>query len=190
MKIEEIFGDIPKLETKRLILRKMTLDDAKDLFEYASDPDVAKYVSWDYHKSIEDSINFIKSVIQKYEKKEVSEWGIIYKGDGKFIGTCGYVWWVPAHDRAEIAFALSKKYWNKGLITEAVEEVIKFGFEKMMLNKIMASCMIENIASRRVLEKVGMTFEGILREHIFARGSYHDLKVYSILRKEYCRKRG
>lgn len=189
MEIQDIFGNLPQLETKRLILRKMTLADAQDIFEYASDPEETKYAEWHYHKSIEDSISFLKSVIQKYENKEVSEWGIILKENNKFIGTCAYLWWQPAHNRAEIGYALSRKYWGKGLMTEAIKEVIKFGFEQMQLNRIEGRCIVENFASQRVLEKVGMKFEGILREQLLVKGVYRNIKLYSILRKEYEGKR-
>lgn len=185
MGIEYIFRSLPKLETERLILRKMTLDDAQDMFEYASDPEETKYTLWDYHKSIEDSVNFLKSAIQRYENMEVSEWGVVYKENNKFIGTCGYGWWRPAHNRAEIGYALSRKYWDRGLMTEAVKEAIKFGFEQMQLNRIEGTCFVENFASQRVLEKVGMTFEGILREQLLVKGIYRNLRLYSILRKEY-----
>lgn len=185
MIIEDIFDTLPILETRRLILRKMTLEDALDMYEYASDPEVTKYVTWDYHRSIDDSIRFLKSTIQKYVNKEVSEWGIIYKESDKFIGTCGYLWWNPSLSHAEIGYALSRKYWNKGLMAEAVKEVIRYGFEKMILNRIEARCRVENIASQRVMEKVGMKFEGIMREVLFAKGFYYDLKVYSILKREY-----
>ena len=185
MKIEDIFSNIPILYTKSLILKKMTLKDAEDLFEYASDPEVTKYVTWAPHKSIDDSIDFLKSVLRRYENNEVSEWGIVYKENNKFIGTCGYVLWVPVHSLAEIAYALSWEYWGKGLVTEAVKEVIKHGFEKMNLNRIYARCFVENIGSQKVLEKVGMKFEGILREQMFIKGKFSDMKIYSILRKEY-----
>ncbi|MDP8227452.1 MAG: GNAT family protein [Candidatus Celaenobacter polaris] len=185
MKIEDIFSNIPILCTKSLILKKMTLKDAEDLFEYASDPEVTKYITWAPHKSIDDSIDFLKSVLRRYENNEVSEWGIVYKENNKFIGTCGYVLWVPVHSLAEIAFALSGEYWGKGLMTEAVKEVIKYGFEKMNLNRIYARCFMENIGSQKVLEKVGMKFEGILREQMFIKSKFSDMKIYSILRKEY-----
>jgi Acetyltransferases, including N-acetylases of ribosomal proteins len=185
MKIEDIFSNIPILYTKSLILKKMTLKDAEDLFEYASDPEVTKYVTWAPHKSIDDSIDFLKSVLRRYENNEVSEWGIVYKENNKFIGTCGYVLWVPVHSLAEIAFALSREYWGKGLMTEAVKEVIKYGFEKMNLNRIYAKCFVENIGSQKVLEKVGMKFEGILREQMFIKSKFSDMKIYSILSKEY-----
>ena len=185
MKIEDIFSNIPILYTKSLILKKMTLKDAEDLFEYASDPEVTKYVTWAPHKSIDDSIDFLKSVLRRYENNEVSEWGIVYKENNKFIGTCGYVLWVPVHSLAEIAIALSGEYWGKGLMTEAVKEVIKYGFEKMNLNRIYAKCFVENIGSQKVLEKVGMKFEGILREQMFIKSKFSDMKIYSILSKEY-----
>ena len=185
MNIEDIFGDLPTLHTERLILRKMRLEDAEDLFEYTSDPEVAKYVTWEPHKSIEDSINFLNSVLTKYNKKEVSEWGIVYKENNKLIGTCGYGLWVPKHSLAEIAYAMGREYWGKGLMTEAIKEVIRFGFEKMDLNKIYARCFVENIGSYKVLEKAGMKFEGILREQMFIKGRFRDLKLYSILRREY-----
>ena len=70
-------------------------------------------------------------------------------------------------------------------MTEAVKEVIKYGFEKMNLNRIYAKCFVENIGSQKVLEKVGMKFEGILREQMFIKSKFSDMKIYSILSKEY-----
>ena len=184
MNREDVFSNFPTLETERLILRKLHLEDAKDVFEYASDPEVAKYVTWEPHKSIEDSINLIKFTHERYEKKEGIIWGIVYKENNKVIGTCDIS---PAikHFRAEIAYALSKDYWGKGLMNEAVKEVIRFGFEKMNLNRIQAMCIPENIGSYRVMEKVGMKYEGLIREYMYIKGKFQDLKLYSILRREY-----
>ncbi|MEQ2130644.1 GNAT family protein [Caldanaerobacter subterraneus KAk] len=174
----------PVLETSRLILKKISLEDAEDMFEYASDPEVTKYVSWEYHKNIEDSLNLIKRILSISDKEEVAIWGLYLKENEKLIGTCEL-----NIDRknmiGEIAFALGKKYWNKGIMTEAVREVIEFGFEKLNLNRIQARCMVENIASERVMQKVGMKFEGILREALFAKGRFWDMKMYSILKREY-----
>jgi len=157
MNIEDVFSNFPTLETDRLILRKLRLSDAEDLFEYASDPEVAKYVTWEPHKSIEDSINFIKFTHEHYEKKEGIVWGIVYKENNKVIGTCDILLLAPRHFLAEIAYAWSRPYWGKGIMTEAVREAIKFGFEKMNLNRIQARCFPENIGSYRVMEKVGMS---------------------------------
>ena len=183
MEIEDVFGDPPVLETDRLLLRKTSLSDAEDLFEYASDPEVARHTTWQAHESIEDTKGFLDSVMDQYRNRQVAPWGVIHKEDKRLIGTCGFVYWDLHNSRAEIAYALSRKYWGKGYMTEAVREVIAFGFGTMELNRIEARCKIENIASARVMEKVGMKFEGVLRQHMFAKGTYHDLKVYSILRK-------
>lgn len=185
MEIEDIFSDIPILETDRLLLRKLQLDDKKDIFEYASDPLVCKYTTWSVHESIEESKNFLISVIKDYNNHLIAPWGIVDKEDNKLIGTCGFVNWIVDDDRAEIGYALSRKYWGKGYMTEAVRAVIAFGFSTMNLNRIEARCKIENIPSAKVMEKVGMKFEGILREHLFVKGIYHDLKMYSILRREW-----
>lgn len=184
-KIEDIFSQLPQLETARLILRKMTIEDAQDLYEYAKDPQVSKYTLWQPHKSMDESINFLKYVINNYEKHNVENWGMVHKQTDKFIGTCGYFLWEPEYSRAEIQYAMSDKYSGMGLMTEAVNEVIKFGFEKMRLNRISAKCMIENVASERVMQKTGMKFEGIMREGVFAKGKFYDLKVYAILRADW-----
>ena len=190
-RIEDIFSDLPVLETDRLTLRKMCLDDAEDLFEYASDPEVSTYTTWSPHLSLDDSREFLTRVLALYESSELAEWGVIHKADRKFIGTCGFVDWSPYHSRAEIGYAMSRKYWGQGLMTEAARKVIGFGFENMRLNRVEARCMIENIGSARVMEKSGMTYEGILREHMYVpkgnptRGRYDDLKMYSILRREW-----
>jgi ribosomal-protein-alanine N-acetyltransferase len=89
------------------------------------------------------------------------------------------------HSRAEIGYALSRRYWGEGYMSEAVNAVIEFGFREMLLNRIMARCEVNNIASARVMEKVGMQLEGILRQHLFVKGRYWDLKIYSILREEF-----
>ncbi len=179
-------ASLPELETRRLLLRRMTVGDARDVFEYASDPEVARYVMWDAHRSIGDSRSFLNRMIEGYGSGELFSWGMVHKESGRLIGTCGYDRsWVPEHGRAELGYALSSEYWGQGLMTEAVRAVIGFGFEKMKLNKIVARCFAENLASEKVMQKSGMSYEGTQREHVFVRGRYRDLKVYSILRGEY-----
>jgi ribosomal-protein-alanine N-acetyltransferase len=185
LKIEDVFSDLPQLETKRLILRKITLHDAQDMFEYASDPEVAKHTTWEAHQTIDTTNKVLQAYIQRYEKQEVCEWGIVYKDNHKFIGTCGYGMWIPPHQRAEIAYGLSRHYWGKGLMTEAIHKVLQFGFKTMDLNRIEARCFVENIGSERVMRKVGMILEGTLRQQMYAKGKYRDLKLYAILRADY-----
>ncbi len=185
MRIEEVFGSLPPVETPRLILRKLTPDDAQDMFEYASDPEMTRYVAWSPHTSIESSQEFIAWVMNRYERGQVANWGVERKGGRKLIGTCGYGWWDVSNAHAEIGYALARRYWNQGLTTEAVKAVIAFGFQRMGLHRVQATCAIENIASARVMEKAGMQFEGVLRGYMLKKGVYFDQKMYSILRDEW-----
>ena len=184
IKIDEVLKDLPTLETERLILRKMTLEDAEAIFAYASDPEVSRYTLWETHRSIKDSRAFLELEVSKRESGGEPDWGIVYKGDHRFVGTCGIVSWEPHHARAEIGYALSKEYWGRNLMPEAARAMIRFGFERMSLNRIEARCIAENAASARVMEKAGMTHEGTLRQRELIKGAYRDIEVYAILREE------
>lgn len=183
---ENIFAGLPQLQTERLVLRRLTMNDAPDIFEYASDEDVARYVGWEQHKTIDDSIQFLNRVVPTYEDPANKEWtwGVMLKENGKLIGACG-IWGKPQHARAEVGYVIGRAYWGQGLVPEAVREILRFGFEELKLNRIEAMCHPNNLASARVMEKSGMSYEGTLREHAFMKGSYWDWKVYAILRREY-----
>jgi [ribosomal protein S5]-alanine N-acetyltransferase len=140
-----------------------------------------KYTTWYEHKTIEDTRFYLNMVMIKYKSHEVAPWGIEDKLNGKIIGTTCFVSWDIKNSKAELCYALSRSYWNKGFMTEAIREIIKFGFMKMELVRIEARCHLDNIGSGRVMEKVGMKYEGILRKHIFAKGVYEDVKMYAII---------
>ena len=178
-------GSLPVLETERLILRKMTPGDAEAVFVYASDPEATRYMIWETHRSLGDSRAFLELVASRDESGGEPEWGIVYKGDHRFVGTCGFVNWEPGHARAELGYVLSREYWGRGLASEAVRAVVSFGFARMDLNRIEARCIAENAASSRVMEKAGMTYEGTLRQRERIKGAYRDMKLYAILKDEY-----
>jgi [ribosomal protein S5]-alanine N-acetyltransferase len=178
-------GGPPRLETERLVLRKMTLDDAGAVFAYASDPEVTRYVLWETHRSVEDSRAFLDLTARKYQGGGEPDWGMVYKGDGRLVGTCGFVGWSREHARAELGYVLNRSYRGRGLAPEAVRAMIAFGFEEMDLNRVEARCVAENTASARVMEKAGMTYEGTLRQREFLKGTYRDMKLYATLRGEY-----
>jgi len=166
-------------------MRKITLNDANDMFEYAADPQVSEYTMWSTHGSIEETKYFLKSLLKMYKRRELVDWGIVHKAEKKLIGTCGYVEWSMTHSRGEIGYVLDRKYWNQGYMSEAVNAIMEFGFREMLLNRIEAKCEVHNIGSARVMEKVGMQLEGILRQQLFVKGRYWDLKIYSILRDDF-----
>lgn len=181
---DDIFGDLPTLESDRLILRKLTVDDARDVFTYASDPEVTRYLLWDTHATVDHSVAFITMAIDRYLNRQFAPWAIYHKQDRRVIGTCDYIAWDYRHGRAEIGYAISADYWGRGLMPEAARTIIAWGFSVKKLNRIQAYCDVDNIASARVLEKVGMQFEGILRQFLFQRNAYRDVKMYSILRRD------
>lgn len=187
-KPEDLFKNLPMLETARLKLRRLSIHDAGDIFDYASDPDVSKYVLWEHHRTIADSKSYLKHVLFLYEKGIPASWGIVLKEDNKLIGTGGFQWWSVADSKAEVGYVISKSYWNKGCMTEALEEILRFGFEQMALERIEAKCFIQNAASERVMEKCGMKLEGVLRSYKYVKGNFGDFKLYSILSNEFQQK--
>lgn len=183
--MSDVFSDLPMLETDRMLLRKMTLDDAADMYRYASDPEVARYTTWEPHRSIEDSRRFLQLVVDDYEHGDCGSWGVVLKADDRFIGTAGYLWWNRDMARAEIGYSMARDQWGRGLMTEAVSAIIQFGFERMGLNRIEARCDSLNVGSARVMEKCGMVHEGTLREYFKVDGDFRDLQLYAILRREW-----
>lgn len=175
--------DTPELHTERLLLRKLTLNDVMDVYHYGAQPEVSVYCIWETHRSTEDATSFIRSAIVKYENFEPSDWVIYSKEDKKVIGAIGYVQFWPEHMRCEVGYAISKHYWNKGYTTEALKALIKYNFELAMMHRIEARCIEENVGSYRVMEKAGMQFEGILRDQLFIKGKFRNMKLYSIINK-------
>lgn len=185
MQKSNIFTNLPILETDRLLLRKLSMRDADDMFEYASHPEVAANVSWDHHRNINDSKNFLKMIIGYYEEGIPSPWGLVYRENQKLIGTIGFHVYSKNNFFAEVGYALSMDYWNKGIMTEALEKVLDFGFSRMDLNRIEATCMLNNQASEKVMLKCGMKYEGVMKQKIFAKDKFHDLRLYAILRSDF-----
>jgi ribosomal-protein-alanine N-acetyltransferase len=185
MDIEKIYLESPTFETERLFLRRINEDDVRDYFDFASDQLVTTYTIWDSHKSLDDSKKYIEDLIRKYDSKEAYHWGIIDKAINKFIGRTGFINWDAAHQRTEIGFGISSPYWNKGMITEATKQIIEYGFANLGLNRIEGRCNYNNIGSGRAMEKLGMKFEGILREQLIIKGKFVDQRMYSILKSDY-----
>ena len=185
MSSEGRFTSLPVLETERLTLRKITMADIDDIYEYGSDLQVSKYVGWPTHESIQDTKEFVGHIVKEYESECIGFWGIELKENQKLIGTIDFVSWQPKHKTAEIGYVLSRDYWGRGFTSEAAKEVLRFGFDHMELVRIQARCFLENIGSQRVMEKVGMTFEGVIRKGLFMKDKHQDLKLYSILAEEF-----
>ena len=174
---------LPILETTRLTLRKIKLEDAEAMYQYASKDDVTKYVLWDSHRSIETTKQFVQMMIDKYEEGNFA-WAIMLKETKEFIGTIDFVMYNEAEKIAEVGYALSDRHWGKGYVSEATKALLDFGFNELQLVRIQARCFADNIGSERVMQKVGMNYEGTMRKAKFAKGKHHDIKMYAILRED------
>lgn len=187
--ILKIFKNPPILECDRIILRKMDRSFADDMFEYASNPAVTKYLTWDVHPNRRFSYNYLGYVNSRYRTGEFFDWAITMRDSGKMIGTCGFTRFNFSSYSAEIGFVLNPKYWGYSIAPEASRRVIRFGFDTLELHRIEARYMENNIQSRRVMEKSGMTFEGIYRDMMLVRGQFVSVGACSILRSEFNRNR-
>ena len=180
-----IFSKIPILETERLTLRRMKATDAGDMFEYASRSDVTQYLTWNPHPDVDYTREYLTQVQKQYENGEFYDWAVILRDEMKMIGSCGFTSFDDDNSSGEIGYVLNPDFWGQGLMSEAVTAVLGFGFERLGLHRIEAKYMQENIRSRKVLEKCGMTYEGTHRDAMLIKGEFRTISVCAMLREEF-----
>lgn len=185
IKIKEVFANMPVLHTERLDLVKISPEHAADMYEYSCDPDVTKYLTWSCHSSVKETERYVKLLQKKYLQGVFNDFGIIHRESGKFIGTSGFTSFDYDKNTAEIGYVIAKPYWGQGFAVEASRRVMEFGFEEFGLEGYFAKCMEGNDASMRVMQKLGMSFEGIYRNGMFIKGSYKTIIVYNVTRENY-----
>ena len=166
-------------------MRKLLYSDQANIFEYAKNPEVAKHLLWDTHENEFDTIQFLNLVYEAYNHNNPAPWGIELKSNKKIIGTAGFVGWDREKKEMEVGYALAQNYWGKGIVTEAIKEVVKFGFEQLELSSITSRCKPVNIGSYRVLEKSGFIFDGIIKDQLLVKGKLEDMRMYSFTSKNY-----
>ena len=179
------FHDLPVLETADLILRKPSRKDAEDVYRYASDPEVARYVLWDPHRSIADTRLFLRDLIRRVRAGLPSSWVVTLRDSGTVIGTMGFVWYSSADRSAELGYSFSREYWNRGYATQALQAVVDAVFTSLPLNRLEAQHDLRNPASGRVMQKCGFRQEGVLRSRILNKGEFVDVSLYALLRSEW-----
>lgn len=185
--IRRIFSDIPTLRTSRLTLRGIVESDCMDMYEYSCLQSVTQYLLWYPHSDPGYTRRYIGRLREEYREGRFYDWGItVNEGTrSKLIGTCGFTQIDCGQRSGEIGYVLSPSYWGMGIAPEAAARVVTFGFETLGLNRIEARYMTGNSRSRRVMEKIGMKYEGTHRQSMFVKGEYRDIGVCSILSSEY-----
>ena len=147
------------LETDRLLIREISKDDYQDLFQLHSDPIVQKYTGELPVKTISEIIKGTKErTFNDYKKYGFGRWAVIIKSTNQFTGWAGLKY-LPEFDEIDIGYRFLPEFWGKGIATEASKAIIKYGFEILEIEKIIAVSMVGNTASIKVMEKVGMIFD-------------------------------
>jgi len=180
----DVFSHLPTLLTPRLTLRPVRMSDAEDMYEYSRDPEVARHVLWDAHTSIHQTRNYIRYLIRQYRNASPGTFAIALRDSGKVIGTIGFMWVQMDNRSAEVGYSLSRKYWNQGYMSEALQAIVDFGFTRLNLNRIEAQHECDNPASGHVMLHAGMQHEGTLRQRIYNKGRFVDVDLYAIVRSD------
>lgn len=177
------------IETERLILRRFTVDDAEAMFRnWASDPEVTKYLTWPAHSNVEVSQMVLTDWTGHYEEPNYYQWAIVPKYLGEPIGSTAAVKLDDTAQWVEIGYCIGKNWWHKGYVSEAMKALTTFFFEEVGVGRIQARHDPRNVNSGAVMRKCGMTCEGTLRRADRNNLGICDATVYSILREEYDRK--
>ena len=183
--LEINFHPFKNLETERLLLRRVSVDDADEMFALRGDPEAMKFVPRPLAKSREDALAHIAMIDSKIEDNTGINWAITLKGNPKFIGIIGHYRIQPENHRAEIGYMLLPEYHGKGIATEAIKAALEYGFEDMNLHSIEAVIDPENIASEKVLQKNGFVKEAHILENELYDGKFWDTVIYSILKRNF-----
>lgn len=179
----------PELQTARLKLSRITLADSQALFELFSDPQVVKYYDLNLFSEITQAEKLIRLFETRFQAASGIRWGIYLKDKHSLIGTCGVNSWNDKMHHATIGYDLKSEFWNRGMMSEALAAVLDTAFSGNLpcgpLHRIQADTVPGNVASEKVLTKLGFEYEGTRRECLFIRGQYHDLKCYGLLSSNY-----
>lgn len=175
----------PILETKRLIIRPYNLKDSKRIQLLAGDKEIARTTLLIPHPYGDgEAEKWISTHKPEFEAQKSANFAIISKEENQLIGGIGLILSLP-HERAEMGYWVGKDFWNQGFTTEAAKAVLDYGFEVFNLNRIQAHHFHNNPSSGKVLQKIGMSYEGRQPEYIKKWGEFLDILMYGILRKDW-----
>ena len=175
-----------QLITDRLVLREFKEDDWPEVLAYQSDPRYLQYYEWT-HRTADDVRQFVQRFVDqnKARPRLKHQLAVTLAGHDAAIGNCGIrLERIDAHE-ADIGYELAPQHWGRGYATEAARAILRFGFEELKVHRIWAWCIADNLASARVLEKIGMQPEGRLRDREWFKGRWWDVLMYAILEPEW-----
>lgn len=175
------------LETERLLLKPYEADMVDDVYEVVSKQEIADTMLMIPHpyprKQVEGWLNYLQ---KSFELGSAYEYAVFTKEQpGRYIGNCGLITVSKVHRSGEIGYFIDPEEWGKGYATEACRELVEQAFTEHGLNRLFGRCLVRNPASRRVLEKAGMAFEGRFKQEFFMDGAYEDMDYLAVLKSEF-----
>lgn len=179
-------GTLP-LETQRTRLRRFQIEDGPAIYHgWGKFEKCSQYFPWGTMPSLVFAQEKVRNWVEQYQEGSYYQWGIVEKESGQLIGVVNLHGVDEANHSAETSYILSPAYWGRGIMTEVLREILRFAFREVGLHRVEADCFAGNEASKRVLEKCGMTCEGVSRAKYWKDGDYIDAFCYAILQEEAC----
>ena len=176
----------PQIETTRLILREITLNDVDFYFRHFNNDKIVEGCCFPGPKNLETAREELERYcVSLFRENRGVRWGITMKGDAELMGTCGFYDWVKLAQRAEIGYDLDPDWWGRGIMTEALHAVLDYGFETMELNRVQVIIDSENVRSLKLVRRLGFKKEGVLRQRSYFNGRFRDDVCFSLLKKEW-----
>jgi len=177
--------ELPTLDTGQFELRMIRPEDAEDLFAIFGDPEVMRYWSTPALENLEAARVLAREIRQYFDDRSLFQWGLVRPEDDRVIGTCTLSTLDVQNRRAELGYALAQSEWGKGVMTEVLPVLVRFGFETLGLHRIEADVDPRNPASFRLLEQLGFKKEGYRRESYILNGEIQDAVLYGLLKREF-----
>lgn len=179
-------GTLP-LETQRTRLRRFQMEDGLAIYHsWGKFEECSRYFPWGPMPSPTFAQEKVRGWVEQYQEDSYYQWGIVEKESGRLIGVVNLHNVDEVNHSAETSYILSPAYWGRGIMTEVFQEVLRFAFQKVGFRRVEADCFAGNEASRRVLEKCGMTCEGVSPGKYWKNGGYIDAFCYAILQEKAC----
>ena len=176
-----------ELETESLLLRRFRKDDAEAMYRnWASDPEVTKYLMWPTHKNISISETVLEDWVENYADKTYYQWAIILKSEGpEPIGSISIVRQDKNVKMVHVGYCIGRKWWHQGITSEALDRVVSFFFEEVRVNRFESRFDPRNANSGKVMEKCGLLYEGTMRQGDWNNQGICDYSMYGLVRDDY-----
>lgn len=185
MTIDAAFKRFPSLTTNRLLLRQIQPEDAEALFATFSDEEAMQFYGHEPHRSLDETHRSIEQTQAHYARREAIRWGITLKGEDKVIGSCSFHHFDTGFSRAETGYELNRTFWRQGLMVEAMSAVLTYGFTELGLHRVEAIIDMANEPSKKLLLKLGFTYEGNLRQRYAFLDRFEDEHYFGLLQDEW-----